>query len=117
MKHTKHLHVGECFVAIGGRTKAKPNELLLLKANINYTQILKKDGKTLLVATPLKELEIRLKDYAFLRPNRSILINRSFIVDVFETETNNTFIQLADSTKVYVSRRRKTDFLKYFYAI
>lgn len=117
MKHNKLLHSDESLVAIGGRTKVKPTELMLLKANINYTQILKKDGKTLLVATPLKELENRLKDYAFLRPNRSILINRSFIVDVFDIETNNTFIQLADSTKVIVSRRRKTDFLKYFYSI
>ena len=103
--------VATSLVSVGGWAKVNPAEVILLKAEVNYTQIFRNDGESFLVAMPLKELERRLKSYAFLRPHKSFLVNRSYILNVFNVEEKDAFVQLSNDAKVNISRRKKADFL------
>jgi DNA-binding LytR/AlgR family response regulator len=90
----------DTLILIGGRKKICPNSILMLKANINYTQVYLEDGSLILSSTNLGILEKRLKDFDFFRTNRSTIINLQFVAE-FED-------------KISVSRRKKTNFLKTF---
>lgn len=93
---------------IGGRTKASPENILLLKADINYTQVFFSDGSSFLSSTNIGVFEKRLQESGqFFRPNRSYIINRSFVSE-FE-EFSNT-IKLRNEEVISLSRRRMKQF-------
>ncbi len=94
-------------VSFGSRKELDPEQVNFLKADINYTFIYLKDGSRILTSTTLKELENRLKSYAFLRPNRSLLINTRFI-KMSNTET----IILQNNDIIKISRRRQKSLTK-----
>ena len=59
-----------------------PKEIISLHAESNYTTLLFKNGKSLLVSVCLKELEKRLSNICneqYLRISRSVLVNVQFI--------------------------------------
>lgn len=75
------------------------SEVEFLKANINYTEIFRVDGKKILIGYTLKKvIEIRYQN--FVRINRSIAVNPAMISDRAGNQiklTNQTFT---------ISRRR-----------
>lgn len=88
-------------IHVGSRKYLHPEEMLHLESNINYTLISLKDGNTILTATTLKKLEMRLLYFKnFIRVNKSAIINLDYIKPV-----DDTFI-LCNSRKVSFSRRR-----------
>ncbi len=100
----------ELFINFGGQTKINPNTILLLKAEINYTQIYLKDGRTFLSSTTLGTLAKRLHEFPFFRPNRSVLINLDYMV---EFEQSSAQIKMGNNEVYKISRRRT----KHFYTI
>lgn len=98
-------------IHLGGRMYFFPTELLLLKAQENYTLIYLKNGKKHLVATTLGVLEERLERYGFLRANRSTLINTDQIKGTLD-RAGGIYLQLSNSLLVDVSRRRKNTVLQ-----
>ncbi|MCU0326548.1 MAG: LytTR family transcriptional regulator [Spirosomaceae bacterium] len=93
-------------IHIGGRKAVCPDEVVLLIANENYTQVVCTDGTKLLVATTLKELERRFcRNPYFVRTHKSFVVNLQYISNYQSLEDN--FIEMVNDTKVTVSRRRK----------
>lgn len=93
-------------VHIGGWQEVCPQEVIVLKAEINYTTLYLKNGKKITVATPLKVLERRFASHNFLRVHRSYLINLACTKGY---KTLDSSIQLTDNQRVTVSRRKITD--------
>lgn len=90
-------------IALGGFRSVKPDEILLLQADINYTVIHFKDGEKFIVATPLKSLQSRLEPFKFYRTHKSFMINLDCVKCYLEPHKQ---VQMTDNKKVMVSRRR-----------
>jgi DNA-binding LytR/AlgR family response regulator len=99
MKNTKTpLHI-----AIGARQEAQPNEILLFEADINYTTVHFANGRKLMVATTLKQIESRFKYNNFFRTHKGFLVNMGYVDHICEYE-NKLFLK--NNQEVIVSRRR-----------
>lgn len=98
------------YISIGGRQEVKPEEVLMLQAEINYTLVYFVNGRKTIVATPLKKLEERFSPFEFYRTHKSYLVNLK-CVKCFIEPTNT--LQMADNHKVIVSRRKRTGLKEY----
>ena len=85
-----------------------PDEIIRLQADRNYTEFHLNSGKKIVSARTLKEFEILMEDYNFIRSHKSHLINPSH-VRMYDHEG---YLVLSDGTRVIVSRRRKEAVLK-----
>lgn len=98
------MKTDETTLHLGGRIKASPEEILLLKADVNYTQIFFSDGSSFLSSTCIGVLEKRLQDSGqFFRPNRSYIINLSYVAE-FEIFSNT--IKMENKEAISLSRRK-----------
>lgn len=66
----------------GGFILVDPEEIIYIKADWNYSEIHLKGGKTELVTINLGSVEKSLPENLFMRINRSIIINISFLTRV-----------------------------------
>lgn len=71
----------------------------------NYTRIILKGGKKLLVTRSLKEIEESLEQHSFLRVHRSYLVNLNEIEKYIKGEGG--YLIMSDGSSVDVSRSRK----------
>ena len=101
-------------VIVGGRKKVTPTEILMLKADTNYTTIYLADGSKVLSATTLGILEERLKDFNFYRTHRSTLINLNFMIEIggYNYTENLEKGWTVNNMNIPVARRKMPDFLK-----
>ncbi|GGD81840.1 hypothetical protein GCM10011514_52400 [Emticicia aquatilis] len=91
-------------IAIGGRKKVLPHDVVLLVANQNYTTLFLENGDRVLVATTLKKLEKRFSEIEyFFRAHKSFLINLNYI----ESFTEKTSLKMINQQTVTVSRRKQ----------
>ena len=97
----------ETTIHIGGRKHIEPSSVIFMVADINYTKLFLKDGKSLYVATPLKRLQERFQAAGdFFRPNRGIVVNMDYVADLTEVS-----ITLENNKTFKISRRRQPAFL------
>ncbi len=94
-------------IRIVGRKSLIPSEVILLKADRNYTQLFLNDGSMLMVATPLKILETRFCASTFFRTHKSFIVNLQFVVDYCHTK-----VILSNQEETLLARRKKTEFFK-----
>ncbi len=95
-------------IHIGGRQHVCPDEIMLLEASANYTLLYLQNGKKLIVATTLKQLEKRfVVCQNFVRPHKSHMVNLDYLFDY--NENSNKIIMQNDKV-ILISRRRKTAF-------
>ncbi|MGL4629693.1 MAG: LytR/AlgR family response regulator transcription factor [Leadbetterella sp.] len=92
-------------VHIGSKLHIRPEEVMLLKADINYSEVFFKNGKKKLVSTNLKKIESRLESHGFFRTHRSYLINLDSIDSIAESEK---FLTMINGAIVLVSKRKKS---------
>lgn len=80
-----------------------PENIVLMEAEINYTNLHFKNGEQILLCQTLKSLEEKMKGLGFLRIHRKILLNTLYISHFDEL---NTFFVLKNGKEVVVSRRK-----------
>lgn len=97
--HTVHL---------GGRIHCPPQDLEILKADVNYTMVYFKDGSKRIVATTLGKILSRLETYSFVRINRSLVVN----LDSVSVNKSTDSVYNQNIGVISISRRRKEDFYK-----
>lgn len=98
--------MNQASIFIGGRKSINPEEVIRLQADINYTRVFLADGKKILVATTLKEIESRFSAFPkFVRINKSLIINIDCIKQV-----RNEQIIFQNGETLTPSRRRKKAF-------
>jgi DNA-binding LytR/AlgR family response regulator len=99
-------------IHIGAWCNYKPNEIILLLANVNYTEVFFTNGRRLIVATTLKVLESRFANCgSFFRTHKSFLINLNYIKN-HESLKSEEYIDMQNNYRVAVSRRKKLAFQK-----
>ena len=92
-----------CYIAIGARQEARPQEIILFEADINYTKVHFANGRSLMVATTLKAFEGRFKCHNFFRTHKGYLVNMAFAERLCEAECR---LHLKDKKEIIVSRRK-----------
>jgi DNA-binding LytR/AlgR family response regulator len=95
---------------IVGKKNIIYSEVILLKADINYTLIYLKNGTVHLIAKPLKSLEAQFVNFSFFRVHKSYLINLKYVRKP-RKELKNIVI-MTNNHLVYVSRRKREEFAK-----
>lgn len=85
-------------------------DIIRCESRINYTTFFLKDKKELVVAKTLKEFEEMLKEDNFYRVHNSHLVNLAYIKSYHKGK--DSFVTMADGSRIDVSTRRKEEFLK-----
>ncbi|WP_435356994.1 LytR/AlgR family response regulator transcription factor [Emticicia sp. SJ17W-69] len=106
------------FISVYNKKKVKvdSNNIVYLQAQINYTKIFLIDETSILVAKTLKSFEREFQGqdfYSFYRSNKTFIVNLDKIQNVEEID-NVLQIQLSNSIKVSVSRRKRKAFISNF---
>jgi two-component system, LytTR family, response regulator len=83
----------------------KPEEIIRLEGESNYTKFFFTGNKTLLTSRTLKEYEEILSNHGFIRIHKSHIINKAHVVNY----SGDGILTLADYSRVEVSRRRRED--------
>lgn len=97
-------------IHIGSRERHQANEIVLLLANVNYTEIYFANGHKTIVATTLKTLEQRFSiSGEFFRTHKNSLINLNYI-KAYDHLLADDFVEMKNDFKVAISRRRKLAF-------
>ncbi len=97
-------------ILMGGRQNANPQEIILLQADVNYTNVLFSNGRKLTVATSLKILEKRFSNHSeFFRTHKSYLINLNFVKN-YDSIGEGNFVQMKNDYRATISRRRRRAF-------
>jgi DNA-binding LytR/AlgR family response regulator len=95
-------------IAIGGRKKLVPSDVILFEAEINYTRLHLSNGQYVMVATTLKKLEKSFSPFRFIyRTHKGFMVNLNFVQSLESNE-----VTLKNNRKVLVSRRRRELLLK-----
>jgi DNA-binding LytR/AlgR family response regulator len=97
-------------IQVNGRKQVNPQEIMLLKADVNYTVIYFIDGKKSIVATSLKNLQPRFEPYNFFRTHKSFMVNIDFVKCFLEPHKQ---VQMIDNQKIVVSRRKANSLKKH----
>jgi two-component system LytT family response regulator len=83
----------------------KPEEIIRLEGEGNYTKFYFTDKTFLLTTYTMKNYEDILINYDFLRVHKSHLVNKEHIVNY----TADGMLTMSDHSRVEISRRRKAD--------
>ena len=92
-----------------GYSFLKISTILRCESDGAYTRIYNTEGKNILVCKPLWQLEEQLRDHGFLRVHRSHLVNINHLAHYNRLEGS---VELADGSKVKVSRNNRDTFIK-----
>jgi two-component system, LytTR family, response regulator len=83
----------------------KPEEIIRLEGEGNYTKFFFTDKTSLLTTYTLKNYEDILINYGFLRVHKSHLVNKEHVINY----TADGLLTMSDLSRVEISRRRKED--------
>ncbi|RBQ06690.1 LytR/AlgR family response regulator transcription factor [Pedobacter miscanthi] len=84
--------------------------ILRVEAMSNYSVFLLTDNKKIIVSKTLKEYEVQLNDDFFMRINRSVIVNLSYVVKYRKGDGGT--LELSDGAEVEVSPQRKEALLQ-----
>jgi two-component system, LytTR family, response regulator len=85
-------------------------DIVYIESQSNYSHFVFKDKPKLVVSRTLKEFDELLSPYGFFRTHHSYLVNLNFI-DSYKGGAEDSLL-LTNGDTVYLSRRRKQDFLE-----
>ena len=85
------------------------NDIVLLKADESYTEVLTADGKTKVVSRKMGEMEELLADLGFLRIHKSYMVNQKHIRQYIKGEGGQ--VKMSNGMVIDVARRKKEDLL------
>jgi two-component system, LytTR family, response regulator len=86
----------------------KPEQIIRLEGEGNYTKFFFADKKFLLTTYTLKNYEDILINYGFIRIHKSHLVNKAHVINYL----SDGILTMSDYSKVEVSRRRKEDVME-----
>lgn len=86
----------------------KPDDIIRLEGESNYTKFFFADKRNLLTSRTLKEYEEILVNHGFIRVHKSHLLNKAHVVNY----TSDGQLTMTDQSKVEISRRRKDEVMQ-----
>ena len=84
--------------------------IISCEANDNYTTLILKNNRKIVVSSTLKIIEELLEDHSFIRIHRSYLVNLKEIEKYVKADGG--YVVMSDGSQVYVSRNKKDELLK-----
>lgn len=84
--------------------------IIKIEAMSNYSVFILVDNKKIVVSKTLKEFEHTLDDEFFIRINRSVMINLSYVIKYRKGDGGT--VELSDGSEVEVSSQRKDSLLQ-----
>ncbi|MGR3810028.1 LytR/AlgR family response regulator transcription factor [Jiulongibacter sp. NS-SX5] len=98
-------------IKLVGKKHVRPNDIVLLKADANYTEVMLRGGEQVIVSKTLKEMEkVFDKFSSFFRVHKSFMVNLDHVEGV-QRNGVKTKVRLADNFDADISRRKKDAFL------
>lgn len=88
------------------KTQLQPNQISHCEADVNYTTLHFIDGRREVFAYTLKKFEQLLSPHAFVRINKSFLINTSLVISV-QTMGRINEVLLSNGLRILSSRRKR----------
>jgi two-component system LytT family response regulator len=111
--HNKQSALQKIALPTGDGFELVPLENILhCESDSNYTHIVLKNGRKILVSRTLKEIEELLEGYSFVRVHHSHLVNLNEITRYIRGEGG--YVVMSNNTSIAVSRSRKDALLKKF---
>lgn len=95
-----------------GLVMFRPEQIIRCESESNYSKVFLDNGKKLIVAKTLKELEEVLEPYQFYRIHHSHLINLGHVQSY--TRYDGGFVLMSDGTEVSLAKNRKQGFIEQF---
>ena len=86
--------------------------IIRIQAISNYSKLFFTNGRKLVVAKVLKRFEEELAANDFIRPHRTHLVNKRFILRYIDGDGGK--VELQNGELINVSKRRKPGFLHYW---
>jgi two-component system LytT family response regulator len=84
--------------------------IIVCEADDNYTTLMLKNNKKIVVSCTLKVIEELLEDHSFIR------VHRSFVVNLSEVEKyvkgDGGYLVMSDGSEILISRNKKEELLK-----
>ena len=77
-------------------------QIVRVESIVNYSRIFSIGRYPIIISKALKEVELILQPFGFLRVHRSHLVNKDYIKAV-----EDTFITMEDKSVIAISRRKK----------
>jgi len=87
-------------------------DIMYCKAESNYTHVVLSEGRQILVAKTLKELDETLSGKDFQRVHNSFLVNINHITKYVKGDGG--YILMPDKTEITISRNKRDDFFQQF---
>ena len=84
--------------------------IISCEADDNYTILILKDNKKIVVSCTLKVIEEMLEDHSFIRVHRSFLVNLDEVEKYVKADGG--YVVMSDGTHVYISKNKKEVLLK-----
>lgn len=85
----------------------KPDEIIRLEGESNYTKFFFTNKTSLLTSRTMRDYEEILENHGFIRVHKSHLVNKAYVTNY----NPDGLLTLADNSKVEISRRRKEEVL------
>ncbi len=98
-----------CLSTTDGLEFVELSDILYCEANGSYTNFYLRDGRKTVVSKHLKEYEILLSDYTFMRVHNSYLINLREVQRYIRTDGG--YILMKNSASISISPKRRDEFL------
>jgi two-component system LytT family response regulator len=84
--------------------------IISCEADDNYTTLMLKNNKKIVVSCTLKVIEELLEDQHFLRVHRSFLVNLDEVEKYVKGDGG--YLVMSDGSQIYISRNKKEELLK-----
>ncbi len=84
--------------------------IISCEADDNYTTLVLKNNKKVIVSCTLKVIEELLEDHAFLRVHRSSLVNLGEVEKYVKADGG--YVAMSDGNHIYISKNKKEELLK-----
>ncbi|MCR9065764.1 MAG: LytTR family transcriptional regulator [Cytophagales bacterium] len=98
-------------IKLVGKKHVHPSDVVLLKADANYTEVTLKDGEQIIVSKTLKEMEKAFTNFSyFFRTHKSFMVNLNHVVSVQINGIGNK-VRLNNDFDAQISRRKKEAFM------
>ncbi len=97
-------------VRLVGKRHVKFSEIVLLKADANYTEVSLEDGEQIIVSKTLKEMEKTFNHFSFFRTHKSYMVNLDKITSI-QVNGGVKTVRLKNNLNAEISRRRKDAFM------
>ena len=108
-----HTPIFKPFLKINHKSQENicPNEVIMLRGEVNYTTFCMRNGREIMIAHTLKYFEDKLNEFGFMRVHRAFLVNPKYIV---KYDSVGHKIEMDCNLIAQVSRRRIKEFNDYW---